>query len=189
MDSDDMLRTIARNLEYGTADRGRHLIADLPRFGLQKGWRVEPSRSLPDVSQLENQQIPVRVVFWTAARNARLTHMCPLFSLEGLTQDTWSIDIMHTWHLGPMQQFISLAIHSFIASGVFSPRAANMEAADVRELALLAIKAELFQFYRQLRRDDPAWKEKGSEVSWSAFQSGFFNQYKSRNTLSTRTSI
>ena len=159
-----MLRTIARNLEYSTADRGRHLITDLARFGLRKGWRLEPSRSLPDVSQFENQEVPLRVIFWTGARNERLTHMCPLFLLEGLTHDTWSIDILHTWHLGPMQQFISLATHAFIASGVFSPRAANMEAADVRELALMAIKAELFQFYKQLRSTDPRWRDKGSEA-------------------------
>ena len=49
MDSDEMLRTIARNLEYSRLDRGRHLIADLPRYGLQKNWRLEASRRLPDV--------------------------------------------------------------------------------------------------------------------------------------------
>ncbi|CAE7837060.1 unnamed protein product [Symbiodinium sp. CCMP2592] len=164
VDTAEMLRTIARNLEYSRLDRGRHLTADLPRYGLRKNWRLEPSRRLPDVSQLEYQELPLRVIFWIAPRDARLTHMCPLFSLEGVTQDSWSIDIMHAWHLGPMQQFISLAMHSFIASGVFSPRSVNIEASELRELALLAIKAELFQFYKNLRSTDQRWREKGSEV-------------------------
>ena len=117
MDSDEMLRTIARNLEYSRLDRGRHLIADLPRYGLEKNWRLEPSRRLPDVSQLEYEELPLRVIFWTGSRNAKLTRMCPLFSLEGIPG-----------------------------------------------LALLAIKAELFQFYKNLRSSDQRRREKGSEV-------------------------
>ena len=71
---------------------------------------------------------------------------------------------MHAWHLGPMQQFISLAIHSCHNSGVFSPQNRNMPAEDIREVALLNIKSELFQFYKLLRDTDPEWRKKGSEA-------------------------
>ena len=155
---------ICRNLEYSRKRRGRALVRDLPRFGLSKGWRVEPSRNVPDVSELENTALPVDVTFWTGPEDGRLTHMCPLFLLEGLTLDTWSIDIMHAWHLGPMQQFISLAIHSCLNSGVFSPQNRNMPAEDIREVGLLNIKSELFQFYKLLRDTDPEWRKKGSEA-------------------------
>ena len=168
MDSEDMLRTIARNLEYNRDARGRHLVrdVDLPQLRLRKGWRLEPSRSLPDVAQFEFQAVPFEATFWVAPRTARLTHSCPLYLLEGVSHKSWSIDLMHAWHLGPLQQLVSLAIHTCISSGVFSPRTANMAPADVRELALLAIKAELFQFYKILRSEDPDWRQKGSEACW-----------------------
>ena len=121
MDSEDMLRTIPRNLEYNRDARGRHLVrdVDLPQLRLRKGWRLEPSRSLPDVAQFEFQAVPFEATFWVAPRTARLTHSCPLYLLEGVSHNSWSIDLMHAWHSGPLQQLVSLAIHTCISSGVF----------------------------------------------------------------------
>ena len=168
MDSEDMLRTIARNMEYNRDARGRQLVRDvhLPQLRLRKGWWLEPSRSLPDVAQFEFQAVPFEATFWTAPRNAPLTHGCPLFLLEGVGHNNWCIDLMHAWHLGPLQQLVSLVIHACINSDIFSPRTANMAASDIREVALMAIKAELFQFYKILRAEDPDWKQKGSEACW-----------------------
>ena len=160
------MNEIVRNLEYNRKKRGRALVRDLVLLGLRKGWRLEPSAAVPDVSQVERTQLPVEVTFWIGPEDGRLTHTCPLFRLEGVTLDTWSIDIMHAWHLGPMQQFISLSIHSCLNTGLFGPRTRRMNAEDIRELALLSIKSELFQFYKMLRDTDPDWRKKGSEVTW-----------------------
>ena len=160
------MKRLVRNLEYNRNCRGRALTRDLQELGLRKGSRLEPSPSLPDVSMLEMMPLPLEVTFWVGPQNGRLTHGCPLFLLEGVTQDSWGIDLLHAWHLGPLQQFVSLCIHTLLNSGLFAPRARNLDAADVRELSLLAIKAKLFQFYQTLRTDDPSWREKGSEASW-----------------------
>ena len=94
MDSEDMLRTIARNLEYNRDARGRHLVrdVDLPQLRLRKGWRLEPSRSLPDVAQFEFQAVPFEATFWVAPRTARLTHSCPLYLYIGRGQPQQLVD-------------------------------------------------------------------------------------------------
>ena len=165
IETDDQLRTIVRNLEYNHKRRGRILTTNLPRLGLCRGWRLEATSSLPDVGKLEAAEPPLDILFWTADTDARLVHTNPLFRLEGVSLSTWSIDVMHAWHLGPMQQHISLTVHACIDSGVFAPRTVHMDAAGVREVSLLAIKAELFQFYKELRSSDPEWKNKGSEAA------------------------
>ena len=131
------MKRLVRNLEYNRNCRGRALTRDLQELGLRKGSRLEPSPSLPDVSMLEMMPLPLEVTFWVGPQNGRLT-----------------------------QQFVSLCIHTLLNSGLFAPRARNLDSADVRELSLLAIKAKLFQFYQTLRTDDPSWREKGSEASW-----------------------
>ena len=161
----DTQRLIARTLEYSKKRRGRALVADLRVLGLRKGARLEPTTSLPDVGKFETADLPLECTFWVAADNARLTHACPLFRLPGVTLDTWAIDIMHTWHLGPVQQYVSLSLHFCIDSGLWAPRSLNILAADRNEVSLLAIKSELFVFYKEIRATSPDWRRKGTEAT------------------------
>ena len=69
---------------------------------------------------------------------------------------------MHGWHLGPVQSLVSLALNFCLDSGLWSP-STDINANERRKLGLLALKAELFQFYKE-KRKDPAWTSKGTEV-------------------------
>ena len=162
------MRTILRHLEYKKAARGRALVCNLPQLSLRKGDRLEPSAALPDVAQFENTPVPFDCTFWVAPEDARLTHGCPLFQVPGVSWSTWAIDIMHSWHLGPLQQLISLTFHFCIGSGLFAPRTVHLDAADRNQMSLLVIKSELFVFYQQLRESDADWKRKGTEAGVGA---------------------
>ena len=142
----ETMRTILRHLEYKKAARGRALVCNLPQLSLRKGDRLEPSAALPDVAQFENTPVPFDCTFWVAPEDARLTHGCPLFQVPGVSWSTWAIDIMHSWHLGPLQQLISLTFHFCIGSGLFAPRTVHLDAADRNQMSLLVIKSELFVF-------------------------------------------
>ena len=92
-------------------------------------------------------------------------HDCPLLQLSGVGLEMWSLDIMHSWHLGPLQLLVSLAFNFCLDSGLWAPTSTGLDAAEKRKLSLFAIKAELFQFYRDQKKD-PSWVGKSSEVSW-----------------------
>ncbi|CAE7541050.1 unnamed protein product [Symbiodinium sp. CCMP2592] len=160
----ETMRTITRHLEYKKATLGRALVCDLPQLGLRKGWRLEPCPGLPDVGQFEFTPLPFDCTFWVGPEDGRLTHGCPLFDIPGLTWESWAIDIMHSWHLGPLQQLVSLTLHFCIGSGLFAPKTIHLNASDRQQMSLLVIKSELFLFYQQLRELDPEWKRKGTEV-------------------------
>ncbi|CAE6971965.1 unnamed protein product [Symbiodinium sp. CCMP2592] len=160
----ETMRTITRHLEYKKATLGRALVCDLPQLGLRKGWRLEPCPGLPDVGQFEFTPLPFDCTFWVGPEDGRLTHGCPLFDIPGLTWESWAIDIMHSWHLGPLQQLVSLTLHFCIGSGLFAPKTIHLNASDRQQMSLLVIKSELFLFYQQLRELDPEWKRKGTEA-------------------------
>ena len=160
-------RLVTRNLVYNKKLRGRVLTTSLPELGLCKGSRLEPTSQLADVASFEYVATPFKACFWVGPEDARLTHMCPLFRLHGVTLDTWAIDIMHAWHLGPLQQLVSLSLHFCMDCGLWAPRTTQLAAADRKEMSLLAIKAELFQFYKEIRNTDPEWRQKGTEATWN----------------------
>ena len=152
--SPETIRMITPQLEYKYKRRGRALVRDLPALGLRRGARLEPTAALPDVGMFEHTPLPFEATFWVGPEGARLTHSCVLFKIPGVSLDTWAIDIMHTWHLGPIQQLVSLALHFCINSGIFAPRTQNLDASDMQEMSLLTIKSELFLFYKEIRESD-----------------------------------
>ena len=92
-----------------------------------------------------------------------MVHDCPLTTLSGVGLDMWSLDLMHAWHLGPMQQFVSLAMNHCLDSGLWAPDTA-LDVVDRKRISLLSIKTELFSWYKS-QRLDPDWRGKGSEES------------------------
>lgn len=155
---------VFQQLEYKETLKGRVLTAAIPELGLPKHARLLPSRSLPDVGDFETTPTPFEAVFWTASLDARLTHDCPLLAISGVGLESFSLDIMHTWHLGPLQLLVSLCINFFLGTGLWG-NSTRVGAADKKKLALLAIKSELFQWYKE-KRKDPDWRAKGTEDSW-----------------------
>ena len=162
MTSTSMRSKIYQNLLYKKKWRGRTLVKSLPQSGLLKNSRLMPTPSMPDVGNFEFQRIPFEASWWVGPEDGRLLHDCPLLLLTGVGLETFSLDIMHSWHLGPLQLLVSKALNFCLDSGLWYPRTSTTEAADRRRLSLLAIKSELFLWYREQRKD-PDWLGKGSE--------------------------
>lgn len=122
-----------------------------------------PTPTLPDVAGFEFKEIPFETSWWVGPEDGRLLHDCPLLNLSGVGLETFSLDIMHSWHLGPLQLLVSKALNYCLDTGLWGPRAGGGgDAQDRRKLSLLAIKSELFAFYRD-QRQDKDWLGKGSE--------------------------
>ena len=158
-----MQKEIYRHLVYKKKRHGRVLSKAFPEFGLPKFARLMPSIAVPDVEMFEFTTPPFPTSWWVGHPDARVLHDCPLTMLQGVGLHMWSLDLMHGWHLGPMQMLISLAINFCLDTGLWAPKT-DLDAEDRKRIGLLAIKAELVTFYK-LKSRDPDWAGKSSEVT------------------------
>ena len=98
----------------GKLGRGRTLRYDVPRLGLCKGDRLEPSGTLLDVGLFDEHPLPFDVVFWRTHYIGRATsdpfvHRNPLWDpvLHTSPHRTLAIDALHALYLGPCQRLVS----------------------------------------------------------------------------------
>ena len=162
-----MQRQIARILIYRKKQRGRCLQKPFQQLNLPKGARLEPSQSLPDIGQFEYQQCPFQCTFYVGGVNGRVLHKSPFLEIPGVTLDTWCIDILHSWHYGPMSTFLTFTIRALLDTDIYQPAIANfLDKEESDKLCLLALKADLWCYYKQRRVEDPLWSKKGSEAGF-----------------------
>ena len=115
-------------------------------------------------SRFKDMQLPFVAHFWRTSVENRLLNSCPLLEVEGVDTDTCAIDLLHTWHLGPLARFIAFVMWAVLRCKAFSPDAAHMAAEDCIQLSLLRLRAEMWKYYSRKRHTDPNWRKKGSEV-------------------------
>ena len=127
-----------------------------PRLGWRKVAAFCQRQKFQMLGNLSSWHPLFTTSWWVGADDARLVHDCPLLQLSGVGLEMWSLDIMHSWHLGPLQLLVSLAFNFCLDSGLWAPTSTGLDAAEKRKLSLFAIKAELFQFYRDQKKD-PSW--------------------------------
>lgn len=118
IESKTLRSEIYQKLVYKKKLRGRVLNGDVPALGLRKGHRLMPTPDLLDVAQFEFMAPPFVTSWWIGPENGRLVHDCPLLELAGVGLETWSLDILHSWHLGPLQLLVSLALNYCLDSGL-----------------------------------------------------------------------
>ena len=76
---------------------------DVPSCDLLANDRLEPSDSLPDVSEFDAiSAFPARVTFWRGSAKTICKHRSPLFSAPFVSPALLMIDLLHTVHLGVM---------------------------------------------------------------------------------------
>ena len=84
----------------------RVLKTNFPELGLQKGDRVEPSREVPQPSQLKPGVGPIQVTFWRAKKDTLSRHHNPLLCKEaGLNLNNFVPDWLHCLSLGRFVHF------------------------------------------------------------------------------------
>ena len=159
----DTYLTIRNNLTYDrrkaqSAARGRALKCDIPRLGLQKWDRLEPTPWMPDVALVdkfdfnEPSNYPLRLIFWRRTLETFTRRRCPLFSSEINTsvEQNFAIDMLHAFYLGVVPKWIGLVLWEFIKADVFNTGMG--EDAKV-VLTLRQIRKKLWDYYRIARKD------------------------------------
>ena len=168
---------VYRKLRYAKRFRGRGLCAPV-RVGLVQlfaGDRLEPSPSLLDVSRFSLTAVPFQATFWRMQDTDRVTHASPLLEIEGFFLDQHGVDILHTWHLGPIIKLIPMVLRFFLRMMVFVQPVPYLTADDTKRIGLLRMKHKLFTFYAAKRSSDPMWKRKRAEV-WNLTEGMIFNK-------------
>ena len=158
-------REVNALLRYQKSGRGRVLKSRYDPLGLKRGWRLEPNSEFPDVDDFNNRPCPFSCWFYTGGKDGRVLHMSPFLQIPGVSLDTWCVDILHTWHFGPMSTYITQTLQHLLDTPIWKPAIPGLEKEDEQKLALFAMRAELWTYYKR-KRSDPDWKKRGSEVGW-----------------------
>ncbi|CAE7222610.1 unnamed protein product [Symbiodinium sp. CCMP2592] len=162
---DESQRRLHSLLRYSKNGRGRCLKAAFPPLGLRRGHRLEPSEHLLDVDNFIHLTTPFSCIFYTGGTHGRILHRSPFLRIPGVSIDCWCIDVLHTWHFGPLSSYVAHSLRTLISSPVYQPTSyKDLEKEEADKLALLHLRAELWSFYKRRRESDEDWKRKGSEV-------------------------
>ena len=127
--------------------------------------RLEPSAALPDVGSFEKQQCPFRCMFFIAGEHARVLHISPLLQIPGVSLGSWAIDLLHSWHYGPLSTYLTFVLRALLSTDIYKPGiSVILDKEESDKLCLMALKAELWVHYKYRRSVDPEWSKKGSEA-------------------------
>ena len=169
MDSEATKNSIYVKLVYRKDCRGRALSSSIPELNLNKWDRLFPTKSLPDISGFEKMIIPFSVKFWRMTKNDRVCHDCPLITdIPGSSYDLWVVDGLHSWALGGLGSIIAFVFTFCLKSKVFRPAIPFIDPDDQDRLALLSIKALLFAYYKE-KKKDPDFKRTGTQAGFKGF--------------------
>lgn len=164
IDSDIKRAAVLEALQFGTKLIGRGLVRDVVELGLLKGDRLEPGLDVADVAHFELTALPFRCVFWRMQPADRLLHASLLWTIPGVSMKSIAVDLLHSWHLGGLSDYIGAALWCVVQSGVLTRQFANLPAPDAHKLGLMRLKSELWLYYRQKGLDDPGFLSKSSRA-------------------------
>ena len=122
---------IIQSLVYSENLGGRGLTEAIPAFSLPVGARLEPSPELLDIADFETLELPCIVIFWVNER--RLIHESPLVRIPGVGHDSWRIDLLHAWQLGPLERYVGASFNLFLNSGVFFPNSSYLDKTEKKD--------------------------------------------------------
>lgn len=160
IETEDMRRKIRFALVDTKAKKGRALASAIPELRLRRGDRLEPCHSLPDVHMIDTAKLPVLALFWRAGQHPTTHHRHPVLNETlGIGIDTFSIDVLHTLHLGVFQFWIGRVLWVFFEADVFRTQHTGMED---------CIKATLAEFCARLKDWYPRYKRKLGESAGRA---------------------
>jgi hypothetical protein len=160
---------IVQHLEYNKDGLGRVLTADLVRFRLSAGDRLIPSSSCPDTESFGSLRCPVRVSFLRCGKESRIVNLSPLFDIPGFSISRYAIDLMHGWHLGPLQSLVGEIFWLMIRTNVWTHTTRWLSQPLRDKISIVSLKSELWAYYRDRRQRDPTFARSGTEVPlWAA---------------------
>ena len=127
--------------------RGRALSEDFGELGLNKGDRIEPTATFPNIHDLSVEGAPREVVWWDRPAESYTRRRNPVFCKEsGVSIDTIAIDWLHNFSLGIFRHALSAFMCEMIDSNVYDVQG-NMDAR--KELIVSNCRDELFRWYTE----------------------------------------
>jgi len=157
------LREIVALLEFDKRSRGgsfgRRLVRDLPSLGLKAGWRLEPSRAVPNVGAVDGMcdafpEGGVELTFWITAEETFVRHRNPLLTSTSLNITNLVVDELHTLHLRIFQNYILFVAWACLRSNVFELHAENKDALIAK--GILRLRGDLWEWYKVQKRTNPS---------------------------------
>ena len=151
-------KSVVDALEYDKrshGNRGRCLREALPHLGLIVGDRLEPSKYLPDTSDIDSAVFfPMPVLFWRPGSETLCRFRSPLMAQDlGITPSrSLTIDTLHCLYLGVMLAFSRYVVWLMITEHVWGLAGT---AEETLQISILAIRHELSQFYKARHREYP----------------------------------
>jgi len=150
-------KQVVENLRYDKRQQGSHgraLITGVPELNLQAHDRLEPSRDVPDVGELESLPLPITAVFWRPAAQTAARHRNPLLVQElGLDPTAClAVDVLHAVHLWVLKVWARVALWNMIESGVYG---AFGNAEENIQRAVSACRVQLTQWYKRRHQENP----------------------------------
>jgi len=79
-------------------------------------------------------------------------------------KDLYAIDLLHSWHLGPLGDFVAFSLW-YLVEHIYRPESAHLDKTQEYSIALMRLKSTLWPFYKEKYKLDEDWKKKGSEVT------------------------
>jgi hypothetical protein len=66
----------------------------------------------------------------------------------GLTVESWVVDLLHTWALGPLAALIAFVLTFCLQAKLFHPCSPHINSEDAERLALVQIRALMMRHYK-----------------------------------------
>ena len=110
-------------------------------------------------------QGPFRATFWRCDHKySRLLHESPLLHLPCADPRHEAADLLHTWHLGGEAAIGGKCGIFLLQSRCLTPRISFLHPEEDNRFSLLALRADIFDHYKEERAADPTWDRRSSEV-------------------------
>ncbi len=93
-----------------------------------------------------------------------MLHESPILTIPGVSMLQFFIDLLHTWHLGPLQAYIAMALWLVLDLQPWGMAPHFLDAEDAHRIGLMHLKGKLRSHYTRRRATDEDWNKKGSEV-------------------------
>ena len=149
-----MLRRVWFSLTPRRNKNGVCLATPIPELGLLAGDRLEPTAGLHDVYDVVNLQTPATLLFWRHASVPTVHRRHPLLCDElGIGMDMFTIDTLHTLHLGVFQFWLARCLWLFISTDAYSTGAAY--SVDRISATLNSLMSELKDWYPAYEQSRP----------------------------------
>ena len=133
-------------------NHGRSLRVGVPSCDLLANDRLEPSDSLPDVSEFDAiSAFPARVTFWRGSAETICKHRSPLFSAPFVSPALPMIDLLHTVHVGVMYVVCRHAVWELLVANAWHAVGTEQEAL---EQSVIRIFGELSAWHKRPNRPD-----------------------------------